>query len=96
MPELEALRSTWEPRGVRFIALSLEPDAEQVRRGAEDIGVTMPIAIADGEVLAPLRASQVPSTVFIDAQAVIRMTASGERDRRFFARRLEQLTAQGR
>ena len=92
MPELEALRSAWEPRGVRFVALSLEPDPEKVRRGAKDFGVTMPIAIADGEVLAPLKVSQVPSTVFIDAQGVIRMTVSGMRDRRFFERRLKQLT----
>ena len=96
MPELEALRSAWEPRGVRFIALSLEPDPERVRRGAKDFGVTMPIAIADGEVLAPLKVKQVPSTVFIDAQGIIRMTASGEHDRRFFERRLKQLTAEGR
>jgi hypothetical protein len=96
LPELEALRSTWEPRGVRFIALSLEPDPERVRRGAKEFGVTMPIAIADGEVLAPLKVRQVPSTVFIDAQGVIRMTASGEHDRRFFERRLKQLTAEER
>jgi hypothetical protein len=96
LPELEALRSTWEPRGVRFIALSLEPDPEKVKRGAKEFGVTMPVAIADGEVLAPLKANQVPSTVFIDSQGVIRMTAAGGHDRRFFERRLKQLTAQER
>lgn len=81
---------------MRFIALSLEPDPKRVKRGAKEFGVTMPIAIADGEALAPLKVNQVPSTVFIDAKGVIKMTATGVHDRRFFERRLKQLTAEER
>ena len=55
--------------------------------------MSMPVALAAGEVLAPLGVSEVPSTVFIDEDGIIRMAASGIRNRAFFERRMQELTA---
>jgi hypothetical protein len=92
LPEVEAIRADWEAKGGRFIALSLEQDPDKTRRGAEVFGVSMPVALAAGEVLAPLGVREVPSTVFIDEDGIIRMAASGLRDRKFFERRMRELT----
>jgi hypothetical protein len=93
LPELEALRSEYEARGVGFLALSLNPSEARNRRTAAELGVHMRVATAKGEVLGPLRVSTVPATVFIDRQGVVVAAVSGERSRAFYARRLEELLA---
>ncbi|WXH27890.1 hypothetical protein WA016_01816 [Myxococcus stipitatus] len=93
MPELEALRSEYEARGVRFLALSLNPNEERNRQTAAELGVHMTVATAKGEVLGPLRLSTVPATVFINREGVVVATVNGERSREFHARRLEALLA---
>ncbi|HZH02918.1 MAG TPA: TlpA disulfide reductase family protein [Myxococcaceae bacterium] len=91
LPELEAVRHVLEGRGVGFLALSLEPDAELVRRGAEALGLKMTVATTEGEVLAPLFVNQVPSTVFLDAFGRVVAAASGARGRAFLERRTRAL-----
>jgi hypothetical protein len=91
LPELEKVRRKFEPRGVRFVALSLEPDRELVERAARKLQIQMPIALAKTETLAPLGVNQVPSTVFINSTGVIVAAASGERSRSFLEARIEEL-----
>ena len=93
MPELEALRSEYEARGVGFLALSLNPSEVRNRRTAAELGVHMTVATAKGEVLGPLRVSTVPATVFINREGVVVAAVNGERSRAFYARRLEALLA---
>ena len=93
-PELEAVRSTYESRGVGFLALSLEPDEQLVRRAAQQLGIRMRVAISKDETLGPLGVNQVPSTVFVDAEGRIVAAASGERGRGFFERRVRALLKQ--
>jgi hypothetical protein len=93
LPELEALRSEYEARGVGFLALSLNPSEARNRRTAAELGVHMTVATAKGEVLGPLRVSTVPATVFINRQGVVVAAINGERSREFYARRLEELLA---
>ena len=93
MPELEALRSEYEARGVGFLALSLNPSETRNRKAAAELGLHMTVATAKGEVLGPLRVSTVPATVFIDRQGVVVAAVNGERSREFYARRLEELLA---
>jgi hypothetical protein len=76
---------------VRFLALSLEPDEQLTRVAAEGYGLQMLVAVADGEVLAPLRVNQVPSTLFVDREGIIVAAASGSRKRRFFEQRAAAL-----
>ena len=71
--------------------MSIEPDEALVRRGAEKNGIAMTVAISNSETLGPLSVNQVPSTVFVDRQGVIVAAASGERGRKFFARRVREL-----
>jgi hypothetical protein len=51
----------------------------------------MPVAIAKGEILAPLGTNQVPSTVFIDRRGVIVAAAIGERKHTFLEVRTQEL-----
>ncbi|WNG58511.1 TlpA family protein disulfide reductase [Archangium gephyra] len=90
MPELEKVRREYEGKGVGFVALSLL-EVERVPTVAQQLGVQMRLAYAEGEVLGPLGVNQVPSTVFIDARGVIVASVSGERDQDFFERRVREL-----
>lgn len=93
IPTVEALREKWEKRGVEFIALSLERDPDKVLEGAREYGVAMPLAVAQGEVLAPLTVRSIPSVVFIDEDGVIRFSTQGGQKPAFFERRLEELVS---
>lgn len=92
MPELEAVRRQFEREGVRFLALSLEPDEQLVLKAAQRLGIEMQVAVAAGEVLSPLGVNQVPSTVFIRDGTIV-AAASGERKRAFFEKRVRELLA---
>ncbi len=93
------MRREYEPKGVAFLALSLEPDEQEVLEAANRLGLEMPVAIVEGEVLGPLGVNQVPSTVFVDregtivaaARGTIVAAASGDRSRSFFERRVKAL-----
>jgi hypothetical protein len=91
LPEVEQIRRQYEGKGIHFVALSLERDSDLVRSAARKMGIQMPVAIAKGETLGPLGASQVPSTVFIDSRGVIVAAASGKRKRSFLEARTREL-----
>ena len=74
-----------------FLAVSIEPDRNQVARAAERVGLTMTVAISRNETLTPLFVNQVPSTVFVNEDGIIVAAASGERSRGFFERRTKAL-----
>nr|WP_242589276.1 hypothetical protein [Corallococcus macrosporus] len=93
MPELDAVRREYEPKGVGFLALSLNPSEERTVREAARLGLGMTLAIAQGEVLGPLHVSTVPATVYIDRHGVVVAAISGERDRAFHTRRVKALLA---
>jgi hypothetical protein len=95
LPELEQVRRKYEARGVGFVALSLERSEEAVRAGARALQLQMPLAVADGEVLAPLGVNQVPSVVFINARGIIVAAANGEQGRGFLERRVRMLLTPG-
>jgi len=92
-PRLEALRREFEPRGVRFVALSLEPDEALVRDGARKLGFQLPLAVTRDEVLGPLGVRAVPSIAWVDASGTIRTAATGERSLPFLRRHTEALLA---
>lgn len=76
-----------------FLALSLEPDTELVTRTQQQLGLTLPIAIAHGEMLGPLGVRAVPSTVILDANGTIAAVASGARTQAWFTARLREVLA---
>lgn len=78
---------------VGFLALSLEPDEQEVLEAARAWNLDMQVAVARGEVLGPLGVSRVPSTVYVSEEGTIVAAASGARSRRFFERRVAELLA---
>lgn len=74
-----------------FLAITLEPRESRVRDAVATMGLEMAVAIAQGELLGPLRVSAVPSTIFVTAEGRIAATASGYRSPAFFEERIEEL-----
>ena len=61
-----------------------------------EIGIQMPVAIAQGAILGPLRVTAVPSTLFVSADGVIVVAASGYRSQAFIEARTEELLERSR
>ena len=91
IPDLESARAEFEPRGVRFLAISIVDDPEAAKHAAAKVGLSMAIATATGPVLGALGLGQVPSTVFVSKDGRVVALASGERGRTFFQRRAAEL-----
>lgn len=75
---------------VHFLAVSLDADSRQVRVAMERLKLTLPVATAEAELLAPLNLESVPATVFIDAsgQVVAKLGISTEAELKEQAQRL--------
>lgn len=86
------MQKEYASQGVRFLAVSIEQDREQVEALARKIGLQLPVAIAgEGEMMAPLGVRAVPSTIFVKPDGYIIAAATGARDRAFFRRRVKEL-----
>jgi hypothetical protein len=92
-PRLEALRREYGPRGVQFLALSLEPDEALVRDGARELGMQLPLAVTRDAVLEPLGVRAVPSVAWVDPSGTVRTAATGERSLAFLRKHTEALLA---
>lgn len=91
MPELETLRTQYEGQGVKFLALSLEPDGALVGATAKRWGIGMTVAVARSEALGPLGVNQTPSTVFLSPDGTINAAASGPKEKAWLERRIKEL-----
>ncbi len=60
-----------------FLAVALWDDPTIVRTAASRMGITMPVAQADGEVLGPNDVRGVPSVLFVDERGVVVDRSSG-------------------
>jgi len=76
---------------VGFVAISLNRNGARVEQAAAKMGVTMPVAIAQGEMMGPFVVKVVPSTLFVDAQGRVVSSASGARSYSFLKARAEEL-----
>jgi len=91
LPQMEALHQKWSEQGVRFLALSLEPDTAQVEQAARDFDLSMTVAIAKSEVLGPFGVNQVPSVAFLRADGIINAVGTGYQKTDWLERRLAEL-----
>lgn len=91
MPALEALHTKWSEKGVRFLALSLEPNTQEVEEAARDLNISMQVAIAKSEVLGPFGVNQVPSMAFLRSDGIINAVGTGYKDTAWIERRLAEL-----
>ena len=75
---------------LRFLAVSLDADTRHVRVAMEKLKLTLPVATAEAELLAPLGLESVPATVFVDAsgQVVEKLGISNREELREGAGRL--------
>ncbi len=93
--DVQAVANAWAGPPVGFLALSVHADTAPVRRWAERIGLTIPVAILKQLTLEDLKLKTVPATFFLDADANVVAIANGGRSRGFLERRLEELTRDG-
>lgn len=94
VPVLESVRREYEPKGIKFLALSIDADAEASQWSAGKMGITTDIAVATGPVLERLGLRGVPATLFVSSDGTVIARASGARGRGFFERRADDLLAQ--
>ena len=91
------IAKTWSPRGVTFIAVSL--DDEKTKKDIQSFitkyGVTFPVWIGgSADTLDKLHMGEgVPDTAFIDSTGVIRFRVLGEIRREELEERLAALTS---
>lgn len=74
-----------------FLALSIEPDLDEVRAARDRLGLGVQVAVTRDEVLAPFGVSGVPSTIFVNAEGRIVGAATGERSAEFFRKHARAL-----
>jgi len=91
LPELEKVRQELELKGVGFAAVCITQSDARVRQAAARLGLTMPVAIAQGGMLGPLSVKYVPTTLFIDAEGKIVASATGQRSYEFLRDRAREL-----
>lgn len=88
---LEKVRSAFESRGVGFLAISIDQDAARVRKVARRLGLSIPVAIARGDVLEPFGMRAIPSTAFVSADGRVVALAKGSKRRSYFEARAREL-----
>jgi hypothetical protein len=71
LPELDQLAAEMAGTPVRFLAVSLDADTRRVRVAVETLKLTLPIATAESELLAPLNLETVPATIFLNASGEV-------------------------
>ena len=73
------MKKKYEPKGVGFVALSVETDEAKIFEAAAHAEIDSQLAYGE-EVMGPLGVKTLPSTVFIDGEATIVARLSGEGD----------------
>ncbi len=91
MPEIEKLRKTYEDKGVGFLALTNTTDMAAVTLWSQKMGIIMPVAIAEDEVLAPYGLKVFPSTLFVDKDGMVVDTQNGLGPMFIFEKRIKAL-----
>jgi peroxiredoxin len=91
---LEKTRSAFERQGVGFLAISIDQDVRRVREVARRLGLSMPVAIARGDVLKPFGMRAIPSTAFVSAEGKVVALAKGSQRRAYFEARARELLGQ--
>jgi len=93
--ELETLRKAWEPRGVRFLGVSLAHRRDLARESAVVNALAFPIVTAQGNVLDALVVDRFPATLVIDRHARVVARTHGVDGPAALAPELERLVDAG-
>jgi hypothetical protein len=81
------LRDSYADADIGFLAVSIAGPPARVRKAADQMGFDWPLAITDGNLLDALGISEVPATIFVDAEGRIVGVAEGAQEEPFFRRR---------
>ncbi|MBK7858864.1 MAG: TlpA family protein disulfide reductase [Archangiaceae bacterium] len=76
---LDQVKKRWEPKGVGFVALSVETDPQRVFDAAAQAEVDSQLAYSDA-AMGPLGLRSLPSTVFVDSRSTIVAVLGAEGD----------------
>jgi len=92
MPVIERLYEKYKERGFTVLSVNTEgPGIEARARGfAEHFGLTFPIVVGDGEVMAQYRVTTIPHLFVIDRKGVVRGFENGLVDVESFEAGLER------
>jgi hypothetical protein len=85
---LDRVKRRWAPKGVGFIALSLETDEAKIFEAAAKAEVDSTLAYGDA-VMTQLALRELPSTAFVDREATIVASLTGEGDEHALEKWLE-------
>jgi thiol-disulfide isomerase/thioredoxin len=78
LPVLNDLAKAYADREVAFYAINLEQSERQVQKFAEDMQLTLPIALdAKGEAQARYRASSIPRTYIVGKDGLVKVVRAG-------------------
>lgn len=89
-PYLQAFYEKTNPGDIVFLAISPRDSAEALKRKAESLGVTYPIAI-DEPATRAYQVRAIPMTFFIDREGAIAASILGARDRDTIEAALERI-----
>jgi peroxiredoxin len=82
MPRLESLRERYERVGLRLLSVSLDDDSRGLRETVEGFDVRFPILVDAGrEVARRFGIDDMPATLLIDREGVVRHVSEGRRGR---------------
>ncbi|MCA9727620.1 MAG: TlpA disulfide reductase family protein [Candidatus Eisenbacteria bacterium] len=97
LPLLDQVRATYQERGVRFAAISVDTDGDKLRRFLEDVPVKLPIYI-DGPsgIARALDLPSLPYTVVLDAKGntVLSTAQSGASAMKAISQSIDRTLAQ--
>lgn len=98
LPELQKLEAEYAPRGVRFLTVNLDSDADEARAMAQRLGLSLPVALdADKRVANAYKLPTMPTSVVIDRAGRVRHVHagfSGSTDLARFRHELDALLAE--
>lgn len=87
------MRAAYEAKGVGFLALSVDPDLDDVTEAAQKMGLRFIVAAGDSAVMAPWHQRQVPDTLYLKADGQVLAFDRGPRTRADFEARVKELMA---
>ncbi len=92
LPAMQAAARQWIPQGVALVSIDLREDAATVTEFAASNNLTYTLALdTDGAVSQLYQVLGIPTTLFIDANGVVRSRVIGPLTEEAFAERIEPL-----
>jgi hypothetical protein len=77
LPEISAVAEEYADRGVRFFAVNVGEEADQVRQFLEDNQLDIQVLLDAGEISRKYQASAIPQTVLVGKSGIVEVVHVG-------------------